>query len=90
MGRLDNRVAFITGLMVDNDQVRQAFAPHLNNPTKEVSARPGAGFFDINALPHPWAEVEDISAVVAFLASDESRYITGVTIPVDNGSLVRF
>jgi (+)-trans-carveol dehydrogenase len=77
-------------LMVDNEQVRRAFAPHLNNPTREESAKPGAGFFDINALPHPWVEVDDISAVVAFLASDESRYITGVTIPVDNGSLVKF
>jgi NAD(P)-dependent dehydrogenase (short-subunit alcohol dehydrogenase family) len=32
---------------------------------------------------------EDISAAVAFLASDEARYITGVALPVDAGMLVR-
>jgi NAD(P)-dependent dehydrogenase (short-subunit alcohol dehydrogenase family) len=30
-------------------------------------------------------DAEDIAAAVAFLASDEARYITGVTLPVDAG-----
>jgi NAD(P)-dependent dehydrogenase (short-subunit alcohol dehydrogenase family) len=29
------------------------------------------------------------TAAVAFLASDEARYITGVALPVDAGMLVR-
>jgi (+)-trans-carveol dehydrogenase len=43
----------------------------------------------VNALPVPWAEPVDISNAVLFLASDEARYITGVTLPVDAGALVK-
>jgi NAD(P)-dependent dehydrogenase (short-subunit alcohol dehydrogenase family) len=33
----------------------------------------------------PWVEASDISKVVLFLASDDSRYLTGVTVPIDAG-----
>lgn len=32
---------------------------------------------------------EEVAALVAFLASDEASYITGVTVPVDGGFLIR-
>ncbi len=38
-----------------------------------------------NALPVELLECRDVSDVVAWLASDEGRYITGVTLPVDAG-----
>jgi NAD(P)-dependent dehydrogenase (short-subunit alcohol dehydrogenase family) len=34
-------------------------------------------------------EPEDVAAVVAFLASDDARWITGVTIPIDGGYTAR-
>jgi NAD(P)-dependent dehydrogenase (short-subunit alcohol dehydrogenase family) len=34
-------------------------------------------------------EAEDVASVVAFLASDEARWITGVTIPIDGGYTAR-
>ena len=42
-----------------------------------------------NSLPVRLIDAEDVSGVVAFLASDEARYITGITLPVDAGYLVR-
>jgi len=43
----------------------------------------------MNALPVEVMEPEDISAVVAFLASDDSKYTTGAQIPIDCGKLNR-
>jgi len=38
-----------------------------------------------NALPVQILQVDDIANAVAWLVSDEARYITGVTLPVDAG-----
>jgi NAD(P)-dependent dehydrogenase (short-subunit alcohol dehydrogenase family) len=38
-----------------------------------------------NLLPVPALEASDISDAVAWLVSDQARYITGVTLPVDAG-----
>ena len=38
-----------------------------------------------NAMPVDMVEPEDIAAAVAWLVSDEARYITGITLPVDAG-----
>ena len=37
----------------------------------------------------PWVEPVDISNAILFLVSDEARYITGVTLPVDAGYTVK-
>jgi SDR family mycofactocin-dependent oxidoreductase len=42
-----------------------------------------------NLLDVVLVQPEDVSAAVAFLASDEARYVTGVALPVDAGMLVR-
>jgi SDR family mycofactocin-dependent oxidoreductase len=42
-----------------------------------------------NALPVDMVEPADISAAVAFLLSDEARYITGTNLPVDAGFVNR-
>jgi SDR family mycofactocin-dependent oxidoreductase len=43
----------------------------------------------MNTLPHESMKPEAVSGVVAFLASDEARYLTGAQIPVDLGTLNR-
>ena len=51
----------------------------------QVPPRDLAVYVD-NCLTPELGEPEDIAAVVAFLAADESRYITGQVISVDGGS----
>ena len=62
------------------------FRPDLENPTADDMAEASQA---LNALPIPWLETVDISNAVLWLASDESRYVTGVTLPVDAGWFVK-
>ena len=43
----------------------------------------------MHTLPIGWVEPEDVANAVLFLASDEARYVTGVTLPVDGGSCLK-
>jgi SDR family mycofactocin-dependent oxidoreductase len=72
--------------MIHNDATYRLFAPDLENPTRE---QVGERFLGMNALPVSWVEPVDISNAVLWLASDEARYVTGVTLPVDAGQLAR-
>jgi NAD(P)-dependent dehydrogenase (short-subunit alcohol dehydrogenase family) len=47
------------------------------------------GSIFMNSLPVELVEPEDISNAVLFLASDEARYVTGLTMTVDAGSTAR-
>jgi (+)-trans-carveol dehydrogenase len=68
--------------MIHNDAIYRLFRPDLENPTRDDV---GDAFMGLNALPIRWVEPVDISNAVLWLASDEARYVTGVTLPVDAG-----
>lgn len=72
--------------MVDNAAIRAAFFPDEENPTKEDFQEK---FNDMNLLPVPWVESIDISHGIVYLASDESRYVTGIALPIDAGFLAK-
>jgi (+)-trans-carveol dehydrogenase len=72
--------------MVLNDPMLKLFRPHLEAPTAEDAI---PALTNYNLLPVPWVESIDISNAVLFLASDEARYITSVSLPVDAGSTQR-
>ena len=46
-------------------------------------------FENMNALPVEMVEPVDISNAILFLVSDAGRYVTGVTLPVDAGFMVK-
>jgi SDR family mycofactocin-dependent oxidoreductase len=68
--------------MVMNEATYRLFRPDLEKPSRDDIAGPAT---QMNALPVPWVEAEDVSNAVVFLASEEARYITGVALPVDAG-----
>lgn len=72
--------------MVMNDRTYRLFRPDLPNPGPDDLA-PASRL--MHTLPVPWVDAVDISNAVLFLASDESRYVTGVSLPVDAGSLLK-
>ena len=69
--------------MVDNPALFQLMVPTVENPTREQVCDVITG---LNAMKIPWIQPVDVSNAVLFLASDESRYITGVQLPVDAGA----
>lgn len=69
--------------------------PMIDNPAVQLlmtGGREGATIEDAasvmksnNAMPIPWVDAVDIANAVLYLASDESRYVTGIALPVDAG-----
>ncbi|MCB9441657.1 MAG: mycofactocin-coupled SDR family oxidoreductase [Mycolicibacterium sp.] len=69
-----------------NEGTMRLFRPDLENPNADdmkVVAQL------MHVLPVGWVEPIDISNAVLFLASDESRYITGLPMTVDAGSMLK-
>jgi SDR family mycofactocin-dependent oxidoreductase len=56
-----------------------------NDSTMALIAAAGEAMDMSNALPVEMVEPEDISNAIAWLVSDEARYVTGVALPVDAG-----
>ena len=74
--------------MVQNAATYELFAADL--PEAERTSQALAPRFQgLNAMPVPWVEPAEISNAVLWLASDESRYVTGITLPVDAGQLLK-
>jgi SDR family mycofactocin-dependent oxidoreductase len=76
----------VSSPLLMNETTYRLFRPDLENPGPDDLAPICQSY---HFLPIPWVEPADISNAVLFLASDEARYITGVTLPVDAGSLLK-
>ncbi|WP_028985040.1 mycofactocin-coupled SDR family oxidoreductase [Sporichthya polymorpha] len=73
--------------MTHNDAIYQLFLPHLQDPSREEVDE---GYSMMHALKVSGLEAIDIANMVLFLASDESRYITGTTQVLDAGGSAPF
>jgi SDR family mycofactocin-dependent oxidoreductase len=72
--------------MLQSDPMYRTFRPDLENPSAEEAE---VGFRSMQAMPIPWVEPSDISYAVVYLASDESRYVTGMQLRVDGGATIQ-
>jgi SDR family mycofactocin-dependent oxidoreductase len=73
-------------VMIQNEKTWGLFTPDDPNPTREKFTEL---FETLHPLPVPYFDAVDISNAILFLVSDEARYITGVTLPVDAGYTIR-
>jgi (+)-trans-carveol dehydrogenase len=69
--------------MIWNDRLYELFRPDLEHPSlADVEPALRAN----TLLDTPWVETGDVSEAIVWLASDASRYVTGVVLPVDAGT----
>ena len=72
--------------MIINDVFPRLVRQDLTDPTKDDAAE---FLLPQQALEVPWVNPGDVSEAVLWLCSDEARYITGATLPVDAGAMLK-
>jgi SDR family mycofactocin-dependent oxidoreductase len=72
--------------MLQNAMIRELMTGDPNASQEQVVVPMSA----MHAMNLPWVETIDISNAVLWLASDESRYVTGTTQVVDAGAIAPF
>lgn len=73
--------------MIDNPFTAKIYRPDLESPTFDDSL---AALANINMWDVPYLDVDDVANAVLFLACEESRYITGIALPVDLGMSMKY
>lgn len=73
--------------MIDNPVSARIFRPDMQDPTLDDGVEP---LQRVNLMDVPWISADDIADTVIFLASDDSKFITGSSIPVDAGSWAKW
>jgi NAD(P)-dependent dehydrogenase (short-subunit alcohol dehydrogenase family) len=73
--------------MLQSEPMYRSFRPDLEKPTR---ADAELAFGVQQAMPVPYIEPEDITNAVLWLASDESRFVTGMQLRVDAGGYLKW
>jgi len=72
--------------MLQSEPMYRSFRRDLANPTREDAEK---AFPAMQAMKIPYVEAIDISNAVLYLASDESRYVTGIQMRIDAGGYLK-
>ena len=78
------RVNTIHPTGVDSPMSNNDFFPAWLGENKELGDAMRGNLMPVDAMP-----MDDVSAVVALLCSEESKWVTGFTLPVDAGFLLK-
>lgn len=73
--------------MLHNEGMYKMFRPDLEHPQLDDAL---LTFPMMQGMPIPYVEPDDVSHAVCYLASDESRYVTGVQFKIDAGASLKF
>lgn len=74
--------------LMNSEGIYKIFRPDLEGEVTKEDFTPASEFY--HALPTPWIEPEEVAELVLFLASDASKNITGASIPIDAGCMVKW
>lgn len=74
--------------LMNAEGIYQAFRPDIDGKVSKDDFKLASEFY--HALPTPWLEPEDVAELVLFLASDASKYMTGASIPIDAGCMIKW
>jgi NAD(P)-dependent dehydrogenase (short-subunit alcohol dehydrogenase family) len=72
-----------TPMVTQNLGQNTFFRPDLESPTLADTL---VAFKRVSPLGRPWIEPIDVSNALLWLVSDEGRYVTGITVPIDQGT----
>jgi (+)-trans-carveol dehydrogenase len=72
--------------MIVNDVFPTLARHDLPNPTMDDVAE---FLTPQQPLGIPWIDAQDVTEAILWLCSDEARYVTGVTLPIDAGALLK-
>jgi SDR family mycofactocin-dependent oxidoreductase len=75
--------------MFQNDSTWKLFFPDVANPSQADAEAPDSAARQMHVIPIPWVEPDDITSALLYLASDDARYVTGTTMVIDAGRLLK-
>jgi len=84
------RVNSVDPTVVNTDMVmNQEYLDHMLGQQGASVDDAKQRYLQRSVLPVPWIEPIDVANAALFLASDEARYVTGVSLPIDLGAMLR-
>jgi SDR family mycofactocin-dependent oxidoreductase len=75
--------------MFQNQPTMDLFFPDVENPTLANAEAPDSVARQMHVIPIPWVEPDDVTNALLYLASDDGRYVTGTTMVIDAGRLLK-
>lgn len=71
--------------MFDNEGIRRLYVPGVDEPTDEVFLQRSAA---MTPMRNPYVEPADVSEAIVWLVAPTGRFVTGVALPVDGGTVI--